>query len=311
MKRAIDILCAGELLVEMSTAEFARTLDEASLFKRTPAGSAAQLSMNLARLGYRSMLIAAAGKDAMGTVLKNYVTRLGVDTSHIAQVDDPTTLLLQLRSEEGTSLQIYRGADSMIALRQFPYSRFEDIAIFHTTCFALSKLPAQRVLLDAAEKAFRARCLLSLDVNYLPLVWAERREAQRMVAEYCRLNPVIKISDKEWARLYDEQNPTPEAVLDHFLKMGAAEVCYTLGADGCWVADTLGRCYVTARPVEVKETVGVGDAFWAGYLAARLDGYALEQRAIAGRRLAEIKLGRLGPLPDKLQRKELFDDFEE
>ena len=32
MRRPIDVLCAGELLVDFITAEFVQTLDEATLF---------------------------------------------------------------------------------------------------------------------------------------------------------------------------------------------------------------------------------------------------------------------------------------
>ncbi|MBL7775755.1 MAG: hypothetical protein JNK89_07105, partial [Saprospiraceae bacterium] len=77
MGRPIDIFCAGELLVDFATAEFVRTPDEATLFRRIPGGSPANLSMNMARLGNKAMLAATVGNDDMGTILKNYVARLG------------------------------------------------------------------------------------------------------------------------------------------------------------------------------------------------------------------------------------------
>jgi sugar/nucleoside kinase (ribokinase family) len=309
MQRTIDILCAGELLVDLITAEFAQTLDEASLFQRVPGGSPANLSMNMARLGNNAVLVATVGNDDMGSVLKNYVGRIGVDVSYIAQVEEPTTLILVTRSATTSNFQAYRGADSLIALRQFPYGRFEDISIFHTTCFALSKNPAQHVLLEAAEKARRAQCQLSLDANYAEKIWPDRREAQRIVAEYSRLGALVKISDVDYLRLYDDASPAPDAVLDHFLKMGASEVCFTLGAEGCWVTDGQERHFLPSRPIDVRDTTGTGDAFWAGYLTARLDGRPLLERAHTGRRLAELKLGHFGPLPDKVDRESLYADL--
>ncbi len=309
MRRPIDILSAGELLVDFITAEFASTLDEATLFQRIPGGSPANLCMNMARLGNQAMLVACVGNDDMGTVLRNYVSRLGVDISCIAQVDEPTTLILVTRSAAVSNFQPYRGADAMLMIRQFPYSRFEEISIFHTTCFGLSKNPAQRVIMEAADKAKRAGCQLSLDANYAEKVWPERRDAQRLVTELCRLGALVKISDVDWQRLYEDEAPVPEAVLEHFLKMGATEVCFTLGAQGCWVANDKEKHYLPSRPVEVKDTTGAGDAFWSGYLTARLDGKNLLECAIAGRRMAELKIGHFGPLPDRVDRTQVYVDI--
>ncbi|MEI6408475.1 MAG: PfkB family carbohydrate kinase [Bacteroidota bacterium] len=309
MRRAIDILCAGELLVDFITAEFVQTLDEASLFKRIPGGSPANLCMNMARLGNKTMLAACVGNDDMGTVLRNYVARIGVDVTYVTQVDEPTTLILVTRSAAVSNFQPYRGADAMLSIRQFPYSRFEEISIFHTTCFALSKNPAQHVIMEAAEKAKRGGCKISVDANYAEKIWPDRREAQRLVAELCRLGALVKISDVDYNRLYEDEKPAPDAVIEHFLKMGASEVCFTLGAEGCWVGNLTERHFLPARPVEVKDTTGAGDAFWSGYLTALLDDKGILDRAIAGRRMAELKLCHFGPLPDTVERGEIYTDL--
>jgi sugar/nucleoside kinase (ribokinase family) len=309
MRRPIDILCAGELLVDFITAEFVQTLDEAGLFKRIPGGSPANLCMNMARLGNKAMLAACVGNDDMGGVLLNYVARLGVDVSCILQVEEPTTLILVTRSATVSNFQPYRGADSMLSIRQFPYSRFEEIGVFPTTCFGLSKNPAQNVILQAAEKAKRAKCQLSIDANYAEKIWPDRREAQKVMSEYCRMGALVKISDVDYARLYEDESPSPDAVFDHFLKLGATEICFTLGDKGCWVSSADERHFLPSRPLDVKDTTGAGDAFWSGYLTARLDGKNLLECAIAGRRLAELKLGHFGPLPEKVERAAIYSDL--
>ena len=309
MGRSTDILCAGELLVDLITAEFVRTLDEATLFRRIPGGSPANLCMNMARLGAKTVLAASVGNDDMGIVLKNYVARLGVDVSCVTQVDDPTTLILVTRSAAVSNFQPYRGADYMLSIRQFPYGRFDDLSIFHTTCFALSKNPSRDVILQAANKAQRAGVQLSIDANYAEKIWPDRREAQRVVSEYCRIGALVKVSDVDFTRLYGEETPNPQNVIDHFLKMGANEVCFTMGEHGCWVANEKQQHYLPSREVEVKDTTGAGDAFWSGYLTARLDGKNLLERAIAGRRMAELKLAHFGPLPDTMKREEIYSDL--
>lgn len=309
MSRSIAILSAGELLVDFITAEFVQTLDEATLFKRIPGGSPANLAMNMARLGNSAMLVACVGNDDMGNILKNYVERTGVDVTYVAQVNEPTTLILVTRSAAVSNFQAYRNADYQLSIRQFPFQKFEDISIFHTTCFALSKQPAQHVILDAGERAKRAGCQLSLDANYAEKIWPDRLEAQRVVAEWSRLGSLVKISDVDWARLYESSDPQPEAVIEHFLKMGATEVCFTLGDKGCWVGNSPEDAYhLPARKVEVKDTTGAGDAFWSGYLTARLEGASPLECAVAGRKMAELKLAHFGPLPDRVDRGVVLGD---
>ncbi|MFM8371973.1 MAG: carbohydrate kinase family protein [Bacteroidota bacterium] len=309
MSRSIAILSAGELLVDFITADFVHTLDEATLFKRIPGGSPAKLAMNMARLGNNAMLVACVGNDDMGNILKNYVERTGVDVTYVAQVTDPTTLILVTRSAAVSNFQAYRNADYQLSIRQFPFQKFDDISIFHTTCFALSKNPAQHVILDAGERAKRAGCQLSLDANYADKIWPDRLEAQRVVAEWSRLGSLVKISDVDWERLYESPNPQPEAVIEHFLKMGATEVCFTLGDKGCWVGNSAEEAaYLPARKVEVKDTTGAGDAFWSGYLTARLEGAPALECAAAGRKMAELKLAHFGPLPDRVDREVILGD---
>ena len=298
MRRAIDILSAGELLVDFITAEFVQTLEEATLFRRLPGGSPANLCMNMARLGNNTMLAASVGNDDMGTLLRNYVARLGVDVSNVVQVDEPTTLILVTRSAAVSNFQPYRGADAMLSIRQFPFSRFEEISILHTTCFALSKQPARHVILQAAEKAKRAGCQLSIDANYAEKIWPERRDAQKVVAEMCRYGALVKVSDVDWNRLYEDESPKPDAVIDHFLKLGAKEVCFTLGAEGCWVANDSERHFLPARQVEVKDTTGAGDLYAAGFLFGHARERSLaECGALAALAAAEV-ISHMGPRPE-------------
>lgn len=301
MRRTIDILSAGELLVDFVTAEFVQTIDEGALFQRVPSGNPANLAIHMARLGNKSMLAATVGNDDMGRVLINHLNKSGVDTSCVAQVEEPTTLMLATRAATTSNLQVYRGADSMLSIRQFPFQSFENIGVFYTTCFALSKNPSQHVILQAAERAQRAGCLVTIDVNYSEKIFPDRIEAKKAVSEICRFKALIKLTDQDWKRLYEDEAPAPEAVIEHFLKIGAAQVCF-INDKGVWVGNGSETHHLPHR----QDATGTSDAFLAGFLTARLDEKNLLESTIAGRRMAELKLGPA----DKIAREMIYDELE-
>ena len=308
--KKIDILCVGEILIDLISTDFADSMDEAESFKRIPGGSPANLGMNMKRLGNNVRLISSVGNDDMGDFLINYVQKLGLDTVSMKRVNVPTTIILVTRSKNVSNFEAYRGADCQILMSQMPQSLLKNVSIFHTTCFALSKMPAQANILRGAKRAVENGCVLSIDVNYAQKIWHDQKAAQAVVAEYCSHGAFVKVSEVDWERLYGSKLTDAKQAAQYFLNLGAKDVCVTLGGDGCYVAsNTEGGDFLPARPVEVKDTTGAGDAFWSGFLTARLDGHTIINAAKAGRRMAELKLAHFGPLPQKVERNKIYEDF--
>lgn len=307
--KTIDIISIGELLIDMISIDFADKMDEVENFKRIVGGSPANLAMNMQRLGNNVRLVSTVGNDDMGNFLMEYVKKLGLNTSLMRQTNVPTTLILVSRSKNVSNFEAYRYADTHISKSQIPDKILSQTAIFHTTCFALSQKPAQTNILRGAKRAVALGCQLSIDANYTPKIWENRAEAQRIVAEYCQQGAYVKISEVDWERLYENQLSNPAAAAEHFLQLGAKNVCVTLGGDGCFVADTEGGHFLPARKVEVKDTTGAGDAFWSGFLTARLDGHSVLNAAKAARRMAELKLGHFGPLPETVSKSSIYEDI--
>lgn len=307
-ERQYDICCAGELLIDFISEEFADDLDAVSQFRRIQGGSPANLCMNMSRLGNRTALVATVGRDDMGQFLLRAVEGLGVDASYMDLVQVPTTLILVTRSRTVSNFEAYRSADCQIKPIQLPDALLAGSRIFHTTCFALSLEPARSAILDAAKRAAIFGSQLSIDANYAQKIWPDREQAQAIVAAYCAHGALVKVSEVDWERLYGNPVTDPHAVADHFLALGAKEVCVTLGGEGCLAATRAEQLFLPARPVQVKDTTGAGDAFWSGYLSAWLDGRNLENCAKAGRRMAEIKLGYFGTLPKVVEREAIYTD---
>ncbi len=309
--RPIDVLGAGELLIDFLSVDFADSLDSVSQFKRVQGGSPANWCMNMARLGNQTRLAATVGKDDMGEFLYQTVQNSGVDTRSIRRVNLPSTLILVTRSRNVSNFEAYRMADPEIDPGQLPDDLWPDLTLFHTTCFGLSRQPAQGVILDGARKAARAGCQLSIDANYAAKIWPDQAQAREIVKQYIGMGALIKISEVDWERLYNQPLKDPEKAARFLLDLGAAEVCVTLGGEGCLVAAKDGKLhFLPGRKVEVKDTTGAGDAFWSGYITAWLDGYDPLQCAMAGRNMAELKLSVFGQLPSKVDRSLIYADLD-
>lgn len=307
--KKFDLLSVGELLIDFISIDFAENLHDTEKFQRIMGGSPANLCMNMARLGKTTKLIASLGQDDMASYLRHEVEQLGVDCTHIHQVKQPTTLILVTRSKTVSNFEAYRGADCQITSQQFPEELFSTIRIFHTTCFGLSLDPAQSTIMQAAYQAAEHGVRLSIDANYAQKIWKNRTQAQQIVKEYIGLGALVKVSEVDWERLYEKPLTDAQEVIEHFLQLGAHEVCVTLGSEGCWVANAQEQHFVPARPVIVKDTTGAGDAFWSGYLTAWLDNKSLLDRALTGRRVAELKLSHFGTLPQQIDRAKVYTEM--
>ena len=79
----MDIICLGELLIDMFPAELGRPLAEVSAFRPKPGGAPANVAVAASRLGARSAFVGKVGDDAFGHHLVNVLAREGVDVRGI------------------------------------------------------------------------------------------------------------------------------------------------------------------------------------------------------------------------------------
>lgn len=306
--RPYALLSVGELLADFIGHHVSSSLFDAPDFRRYQGGSPANMAANMARLGNNVALAACVGNDNIGRYLIQQVTEAGVDPQHIA-IDPlaPTSIVIVSRTAGTPDFIAYRTADCQIKPDQLPDSLLAQASIFHTTCFALSRQPAQSTIVEAAQRAKAAGCQISIDANYAPSIWPNRDEAWRVLTAYCSGGALIKLSEDDATRLYGNSQPM-EAILSDFHRMGASLVCFTLGAEGSLVSyeDGAKQERIAGRKIDIVDATGAGDAYWAGFLTAYLDGYAPGKCANAGAALAKIKLSRQGPLPAKVNRESIY-----
>lgn len=310
--RPYALLSVGELLADFIGHHVSNSLLDALDFRRYQGGSPANMATNMARLGNKAALVSCVGNDSLGQYLTRQIEESGVDPQFIAtDSHEPTSIVIVSRTAGTPDFVAYRTADCRIKPDQLPDSLLAQAQLFHTTCFALSRQPAQDTLVDAARRAQAAGCQVTIDANYAPSIWPDRQQAWRVLRDYCSAGALVKISADDAERLYGEVQ-TPERILGDLHQMGASVICLTLGPDGSLVSYEGGtkQARIPGRKIDVVDVTGAGDAYWAGFLTAYLDGHAPGNCAHAGAAMAKMKLTRQGPLPDKVDRKLLYEHFE-
>ncbi|WNH14326.1 carbohydrate kinase family protein [Thalassobellus suaedae] len=298
----IDILCVGEVLVDFIGHQSGVQINNTRDYHRYLGGSPTNVAMNSARLGLKSVLVATVGKDGFGEYIFERLGEVGVNSNFIKQVDNhPTSVIFVSRTDSTPDFIPFREADYCITEDQISKETLLNTNIYHTTCFALSKNPAQETILKKAEEAFNLGCKLSIDVNYAKKLWESQEQALQVIKAYCKFNPLVKISEDDMLRLFEQKLPH-EDIFNFFHSEGVETVCLTLGSKGVKLSQK-GKEVIQLPAIQidvVQDATGAGDAFWSGFLFAYIKEKPIEKCLEVALQLAALKLQNVGRLPDNI-----------
>src|SRR3989304_8282138 len=111
----MDVVCVGELLIDMFPAEIGRSMTEVSAFRPKPGGAPANVAVAVARLGAQSAFIGKVGEDIFGHFLEDILTAEGVSTQGLRYDEEARTTLvfIAMPDENSAEFVFYRnpGAD--------------------------------------------------------------------------------------------------------------------------------------------------------------------------------------------------------
>ncbi|WP_397445454.1 carbohydrate kinase family protein [Polaribacter sp. R77954] len=298
----IDILCVGEVLIDFIGHQNNVLINETRDYHRYLGGSPANVAMNSARLGLNPYMISAVGNDGFGEYIFKRLNEVKVNTNHLKKSENNSTSVIFVSRSNGTpDFMPYRNADYHISEDQITAEMLSQTKIFHTTCFALSKKPAQTTILKKAKEAVKNGCKLSIDINYAKKLWSSKQEALDVIKTYCSLNPLIKISEDDMLRLFEKQLPHEE-IFEFFHNLGVETVCLTLGSEGVKLSQK-GKNMIQLPAIKIEkvmDTTGAGDAFWSGFLFAYMKEKTIEECLQIALKLAALKLQNVGRLPDNI-----------
>lgn len=293
----------GDLVLDVVLApsrQLAASSDVPGRVTLVQGGSAANTARWAARLGARSSLISAVGRDATGRALVAALRGDGVvlRVSRIAGVRTGRIGVLVAPGGERSFVQD-RGAAELLSPGELRPAWFAGADVVHLPIYSLlgTQGSAGRRALELGRAAGAS---LSVDLASIgPLLAGGRRAARALVEEMA--------PDLLFATAAEAEALLGLGGLDDLLRL-ASIVVVKRGAKGATVlardgVDTL-RFDAATEAVNASDTTGAGDAFDAGFLVAWLTARAagrsrsasLHRAALGGNRAAARQLS--APRPE-------------
>lgn len=265
----MDVICLGELLVDMFPAEQGRRMGQVTAFQPKPGGAPANVAVSLARLEVQSAFIGKVGDDAFGHHLADVLAQEGVVIEGIRFAKDVRTTLafIAMPDADHAEFLFYRnpGADTQLNAAELDHQTLSSCKIFHFGSLSLVEEPIRSAVYKALQIVREAGSMVSLDVNYRPTLWDSPAAAAHEVQAILPFVNLLKVNEDELRLLSGGTDIDSGA--DILIDSGPEMVIVTLGANGSTYRTKDSADYSAAFQVKTVDATGCGDAFIAGVLA--------------------------------------------
>ena len=283
-----NIALLGECMIELNGQPFGD-------MRQTYGGDSLNTATYLARVAppdaVRVHYLTALGDDPLSRGMKARWQADGIDIRHVLTdpARQPGLYLIQLDAAGERTFLYWRNQSAARYLLQHPGWPQVDAALagfdaIYLSGISLAILPSadREHLIDILNTS---RVPITFDGNYRPALWKDPAETR---TAYARLLPHVQLALMTWD---DEQalwgDADPEAAIRRLQQAGVREIVLKNGAAGATYATGDTRHHIPAERVEhIVDTTAAGDAFNAGYLAARLQGADPVASCANGNRLA-------------------------
>lgn len=255
------IVVAGESLIDLLV-----RLDGS--VEAVPGGGPFNAARALARLGVPTAFLGRLSSDRFGRILRERLAADGVDLGWAPGTDAPTLLAIAELDEAGGATYRFHAAGSAaagLAPSDLPAELPADVAAVHVGTLGLVLEP----MADAVEALVTrapARAVVFLDLNVRPAAIEDEPGYRARLDRVLVRTDVVKASVDDLAWL--DPGSTADVAAGVLLASGPSVVLITDGANPVRIVGRGGTEVLPVPAVAVVDTVGAGDAFGAGFLAA-------------------------------------------
>ncbi|WP_309712743.1 carbohydrate kinase [Pseudolysinimonas sp.] len=253
---ATRVLVVGEALVDIVRRDGADAVH--------PGGSPLNVAVGLQRLEVSSTLHSSFGTDEHGVAIARHLEASGVTITPGTIRDRPTSVALATIDAAGTA-----GYAFSIDWDPAPLEvAAGTIDALHVGSIGAALEPGATIV-ERLLAELRPSTTISFDPNIRPQLMGSLEAARPRVERIIALADVVKASDEDIAWLYPDAMVTE--IMAGWLALGPGLVVVTRGPDGADALAACGPVHVAAPRTEVVDTIGAGDSFMSGLLAALSD----------------------------------------
>ena len=236
-------------------------------------GAPYNLARALARQDVGTLYLNPLSADRFGRMLAKQLQTDGVHLACEVPVSQTTALAIVSLNELGhPDYAFYREgvADREVTALGLSHAcdRAPRLKMVCTGALALDPRDAS-VYLTWLEAQRLAGRYVVVDANLRPSVMSDLSSYQRNVLATLALADLIKVSDEDLVHLGWGSIDPIRAARELLQQSKASLLVLTMGAAGAWLLTSEFQCYAReADELSIVDTVGAGDCFLAGFLAA-------------------------------------------
>jgi fructokinase len=274
-KAPITVATAGEALIDLIQESDGR-------LRPCEGGAVYNLTRALGLQGVGTLYLNPLSQDRFGRGLADAIEKAGVTQAQPEPAHEPTSLaVVGLDAAGKASYSFYREG---VADRQVDATTMNAqcaaepaLKMVVTGCLALVADDSPKYLpwLQAQRAAGK---LVVVDANLRPAIVPDMAAYRASVLAALSEADIVKVSDDDLALLGFTHSDPLSAARELMARTAARWLALTLGAKGAVFLSRDGQAWSAAepKPVPVADTVGAGDSFLAGLLAALLERPAMQ-----------------------------------
>ncbi len=288
----LRLLCVGDLNADITVvgeSDIVTGSDTPGLVALAAGGSAANVAAGAVASGGRARFAGVVGDDPLGAMLTDELARNGVDVRAIVRWGATSRAVAAIIDTTGDrSMVSDLSSDATLRIDDVDTGWFEGVDWLHLTAYTWFAEGGAEVFARLVDLASRQGIPWSIDPSSAQML---RSSGSVPAASAAFGGAAVMFPNHDEAAVLagvDDPRESSTRLLDI-----AETVVVTCGADGVVVARRNRSTFsAPAHPVTVVNTLGAGDAFAAGFIAARLSGRDDEASAQAGLAAAAQAVGR-------------------
>lgn len=271
MSDSPEVLCAGIVVADhvcnpIPHLPGAGELVLTDRFLLTIGGCAANVAVDLTRLGVRARVAGRVGDDVFGRIVADLLREQGVDVAALQtspNTDTSQTMIVNVAGEDRRFIHAF-GANALFTAADIPAYSLTRCRVLYVGGYLVLPAMRQHELAEVFATARQAGVKTVLDV-VVPGAGEHRQQLEHLLSQV----DVFLPNSHEGAVITGETDPFRQA--DVFRRMGAGTVVITRGGEGCVLVGDGIRLQADVFPTDYVDGSGGGDAFDAGFIFGLLN----------------------------------------